>query len=78
VIDWARESWELARSTVYPLATHAPACPPTAPKDAGYDETTILKLVPVVREQVLKGGLRLARMLDDAFAGRVNLKPKYN
>jgi hypothetical protein len=78
VTDWARESWQLAHDVVYPLATHAPACPATAPADAGYDEATIQKLVPVVREQVLKGGVRLARMLDDAFAGRVSLKPKYS
>jgi hypothetical protein len=78
VTDWARESWRLAHDVVYPLATHALACPPTAPADAGYDEATIQKLVPVVREQVLKGGIRLARMLDDAFAGRASLKPKYS
>ena len=31
VTDWAKESWQLAHDVVYPLATHAPACPPTAP-----------------------------------------------
>lgn len=77
VTDWARESWQLARDTVYPLATHAPACPATKPADAGYDEATIRKLIPVVREQVLKGGLRLAKMLDDAFAGRVPPRPRH-
>jgi hypothetical protein len=78
VTDWARESWQIAHDTVYPSATHAPACPATAPADAGLDEAAIEQLVPVVRQQVLKGGVRLARMLDDAFAGRVDLKPKYN
>ena len=78
VEDWARESWQIARDTVYPAATHAPACPPTAPADAGMDEAQIEALIPVVRAQVLKGGLRLAKMLDDAFAGRVAMKPKYN
>ena len=69
--DWARESWELARTTAYPTATRAPACPPSKPADAGLDEPQIQQLLPVVRDHVLKGGLRLARMLDDAFAGRV-------
>jgi hypothetical protein len=78
VTDWARESWEVSRDTVYPSATHAPACPVTKPADAGLDEPDIQRLIPVVRAQVLKGGIRLARMLDDAFAGRVAMKPKYS
>ena len=76
--DWAKESWQLSHDIVYPTATHSPACPPTSPADAGLDEAAIRQLVPVVRDQVLKGGVRLARMLDDAFAGRVEMKPKYN
>ncbi len=71
VEDWARESWDTARDTVYPTATHAPACPPTKPADAGLDEAAIQQLIPTVRQQILKGGLRLAKMLDDAFAGKV-------
>jgi hypothetical protein len=77
VTDWAKESWELARDTVYPSATHAPACPPTRPADAGLDEAAVQQLIPVVRQQVLRGGLRLAKMLDDAFAGKVPPRPKY-
>ncbi|HLZ79201.1 MAG TPA: S1/P1 nuclease [Sphingomonas sp.] len=77
VEDWAKESWELARDTVYPTATHAPACPPTQPAAAGLDEAAIQQLIPVVRQQVLRGGLRLARMLDDAFAGHVPPRPKF-
>jgi hypothetical protein len=77
VEDWAKESWELARDTVYLTATHAPACPPTQPAAAGLDEATIQQLIPVVRQQVLRGGLRLARMLDDAFAGHVPPRPKF-
>ncbi len=77
VEDWAKESWEVARDIVYPTATHAPACPPTKPADAGLDEAAIQQLIPVVRQQVLRGGLRLARMLDDAFAGHVPPRPKF-
>jgi hypothetical protein len=77
VTDWAKESWALSRDTVYPTATHAPACPVTASGDAGYDDAAIQQLVPVVRQQLLRGGLRLAKMLDDAFAGKVPPRPKY-
>ena len=69
-IDWAEQSWRIARDTVYPAASGgAPACPAAAP--VALDAATIDRLVPVVRAQVLAGGVRLAKMLDDAFAGRV-------
>lgn len=77
VTDWAKESWALARDVVYPTATHGPICPALKDADAGLDEAAITRLVPVVRDQVLKGGVRLAKMLDDAFAGHVPPKPKY-
>ncbi len=76
VVDWARQSWQIARDTVYPSATRAPACPPTAPADAGLDEAATERLIPVIRRQILRGGLRLAKMLDDAFAGRVPPRAK--
>jgi hypothetical protein len=76
--DWGEESWQIARDTVYPSATHAPACPPTAPADAGLDEAAIQILIPVVRAQVLKGGIRLAKLLDEAFAGRAPPRAKYS
>ena len=78
VTDWAKESWAIAHDVVYPTATHGPACPATSPADAGLDEGGVQKLVRVVLEQVRKGGVRLARMLDDAFAGRVEMKPRYH
>ncbi len=77
VEDWAKESWEVAREAVYPSATRAPSCPPTKPVDAGVDEAAVQQLIPVVRKQVLRGGLRLAKMLDDAFAGHVSVRPKF-
>jgi hypothetical protein len=77
VTDWARESWMLARDTVYPTATHGPACPPQPDAAAaGLDEAAIATLMPVVRDQLLKGGVRLAKMLDDAFAGHVPPRPR--
>jgi hypothetical protein len=31
-------------------------------------EAIVQRLIPVVRQQVARGGLRLARLLDEAFA----------
>ena len=75
-IDWAEESWALARDTAYPSAIHGPACPVHPTPDAHLDEADIAALAPVVREQMAKGGLRLAKMLDDAFAGHVPPRQK--
>jgi len=65
--DWSRESWQAARDFAYgPLlpdpCAPAPATPPVI--DAAITE----RLIPVVRAQVTKGGLRLARLLDEALA----------
>ncbi|USI74153.1 S1/P1 nuclease [Sphingomonas morindae] len=70
-LDWARESWGIARDTVYPSASGgAPACP-AQPGPGHLDEAAIQRLTPLVRAQIAKGGLRLAAMLDAAVAGRV-------
>lgn len=67
VEDWARESWEVSRRFAYggvlgdPCA-EVPAEPPVITQDQ------IRALIPVVRTQVARGGLRLARLLDEAFA----------
>ena len=67
VEDWARESWEVSRRFAYggvladPCA-EVPAEPPVI------TQAQIRDLIPVVRTQVTRGGLRLARLLDEAFA----------
>ena len=66
VEDWSRESWEVTRQVVY--GAHA-AVPCTQRADrVTLDAAKIEAAIPVVREQVVKGGLRLARMLDEALA----------
>jgi hypothetical protein len=66
VEGWARESWEVSRRFAYggvlgdPCA-EVPAEPPVITQDQ------IRDLIPVVRTQVTRGGLRLARLLDEAF-----------
>ena len=66
VEDWSRESWEVARRVTYGAHAHDPCA---APIDrAVLDNAGIEAAIPVVRGQVLRGGLRLARMLDEALS----------
>ena len=66
--DWGRESWEIAKTEVYG-SVEKNICAPTPKTAVTMDEATIEKLIPVVRLQVAKGGLRLARLLDEALDG---------
>lgn len=68
VEDWARESWSASRDFAYGAVMADPcgALPETRPT---IDEATTQRLIPIVRRQIARGGLRLARMLDEALAG---------
>ena len=68
VADWGRESWALAKTEVYgPLM--ADPCGPEPTSAVTMDDATATRLVPVVRLQVAKAGLRLGRLLDEALNG---------
>jgi len=67
VTDWARESWEASRSYAYG-SLQADPCGPKIEGRPMIDEATVQRLIPVVRTQVTRGGLRLARLLDEALA----------
>lgn len=67
VTQWAEEAWEASRRFAYgSLMTdpcgELPAQPPVLTQDK------IADLVPIVRQQIARGGMRLARLLDEAFA----------
>jgi hypothetical protein len=65
--DWSREGWEASRDTAYALALGGDPC---GPKPEGLVTVTpeaIEKMVPVQRRQIERAGVRLARMLDEAF-----------
>jgi S1/P1 Nuclease len=68
VEDWSRESWAVARDAAYGVALGDPCA--KAPERAVLDETKIKALVPVVRLQIARGGVRLARLLDEALSLR--------
>ncbi len=76
--DWTWESHELALHDVYDKL-HVPVEPPIFPANCGeaplaitsfkpqIDALYVDTMKPVVREQLIKGGLRLARMLNEAL-----------
>ncbi|QPQ54737.1 S1/P1 nuclease [Allosphingosinicella flava] len=65
VEDWARENWGVARDYAYGMKGEP--CGPVSDERVHVEEADTVRLIPVVRDQVLKGGLRLARMLDEAL-----------
>ncbi len=65
VEDWSREMWATSRDMAYGTALGGPCGP--VPERARLDDAVIEQLVPVVRDQMLNGGLRLARLLDEAL-----------
>jgi hypothetical protein len=66
VEDWSRESWEAARQYAYASLVDDP-CGPNPTARPTLTEEDVRALIPVVRRQVAAGGLRLARLLDDAL-----------
>lgn len=66
VTDWSRESWAVARDVTYATAIGGDPCGPT-PTRVKLDNATIETLVPTVRLEVERGGLRLAKLLDQAL-----------
>ena len=69
VAEWSRESWQVSRDMVYASALGGDPCAPN-PAHVTLDNPTITRLVPAARQQVKRGGLRLARLLDTAFSRR--------
>ena len=66
VTDWARESWQAARDFAYGTLLPDP-CAPIPAQRPMLREEQVRTLIPVVRRQVTRGGLRLARLLDEAL-----------
>jgi hypothetical protein len=66
VEDWSRESWEAARKYAYGSLVGDPCAADATPRPTLTDED-VRSLIPIVRRQVAAGGLRLAKLLDDAL-----------
>lgn len=67
VEDWARQSWEVSRVRAYGELLPEP-CASIPDERPVIDEALTRALIPVVRAQVARAGLRLARLLDEALA----------
>lgn len=69
VADWALETWTITRETAYPVAQHGPACGPAIKQGerARINDADIDTLIQVVRQQILRAGLRLADALEESL-----------
>ena len=66
VEDWSREMWEKSGSQAYRSLVGDP-CGPAPAERPTLDEAEVRALIPLVRENIVEGGIRLARLLDDAL-----------
>ena len=66
VADWALESWRASREFAYGAIIADPCGPPPAERPVVTEEVT-RRLISIVRRQAAPGGLRLARLLDEAL-----------
>jgi hypothetical protein len=67
VRDWIWDSHEIGTKTLYVFADNAPLPPRDAPPTELTDDNYIKKNRPIVREQLKKGGVRLAFLLNEIF-----------
>lgn len=66
--DWGRESWEIARSFVYPTAFDTDdVCERPQPERTALSQEDIVRAVPIARQRVVQAGIRIADLLDSAF-----------
>jgi len=66
VEDWSREMWGKARDLAYKTLLPDP-CGAAPAERPVMDEAEVRALIPAVREDIMEGGFRLARLLDDAL-----------
>jgi S1/P1 Nuclease len=64
--DWSREVWAFSRDVAYATALGGDPCGPV-PQRAAITNAQIETLIPSVRGQISRAGLRLARLLDEAL-----------
>jgi hypothetical protein len=66
VEEWSREYWAKSRDLAYKTINPDPCGPPPTTRPT-LTEAQIQALIPAVRRNVVEGGIRLARLLDDAL-----------
>ena len=66
--EWGRESWQIARDFLYPTAFDRDACEGDLPGETALTQEDIVQSVPVARKRVQQAGIRIADLLEQAFA----------
>ncbi|NBC88843.1 MAG: endonuclease, partial [Alphaproteobacteria bacterium] len=67
--DWGRESWRISRSFVYPTAFDTEdVCEAELPMRTRLSQEDIARAVPIARRRVKQAGIRIAELLESAFA----------
>lgn len=66
--DWERESWQISRDFLYPMAFGGTLpCDVKEPQKVVWSNAAIEKAIPIIDERIERAGLRLAVMLDAAL-----------
>lgn len=65
--DWSEESWAISRDIVYARAVPGDVCGAKPEAPVIIDEADVMASRDVLRRQVLRGGIRLAHLLDEAL-----------
>jgi len=67
--EWGRESWRISREFVYPNAFDTQdVCGQDLPGSTALSQEDIVRAVPVARRRVQQAGIRIAQLLESAFA----------
>jgi hypothetical protein len=67
--EWSQENWEIAKDVAYKTAIDGDPCAKPSSQSHGHiSEAEIESIIPVMQKTIVKGGLRLARLLDQALA----------
>lgn len=65
--EWSEENWAVSRDIAYSRAVDGDPCGPKPDKPVTIDEADVAAARGALRQQVERGGLRLARLLDEAL-----------
>ncbi len=76
--DWGRESWEIARDIVYRKSFDRDPCAGDLPGETALTQEDIVEAIPVSQRRIRQAGLRMARLLDEAFAPGPLPEPERN
>ncbi|WP_298469969.1 S1/P1 nuclease [uncultured Erythrobacter sp.] len=75
--DWGRESWAISRDFIYPTAFDTDnVCGQELPGKTALSQDDIVRGVPIAKRRVQQAGIRIAELLESAFAPGPLLEPE--